>query len=306
MVLQILFKENSLSIFVKFILLCCVLISTCLPAFSNTQKLPIDTVRMNTGAQDNDLRARYRGLVLKKALDATIDEFGPYEIKIIELPTTVSRALIEVESGQTINLFIGVTTKEWEARTNVIRIPIRRGIVSYRLLAVHKDNVKKFENVQTLDDLKSLSAGLRVGWATTKVLAKQNFQYFELRALGGLYNMLNNNAIDYIPRGINEIYDEIDARQPNDIVVEPNIALLLQSPTYIMVSPSETRLATRIETGLEKMVKEGSLKRIFDDFFAENLAKANIASRRILVIDNPEQPNTIPFDREELWFFNDQ
>jgi hypothetical protein len=265
-----------------------------------------DIVRMNTGNQPNDQRIRYKMSVLTLALEKTQDSYGDFEIKVVDLPTTAKRALTEVHSGKTINLFIGVTTRQWEEKNLPIRIPIRRGILSYRLLAVHNNMLNQFSEVQNIQDLKRLAAGVRVGWATTDVFKTQNLNLYELESLDGLYNMLNRQAIDYIPRGINEVYDEITIRQPNDIIVEPNLVLYLPAPTYIIVSPNEKRLAKRIEAGLEKMISDGTLKTVFYRFYADDIKKANIASRKIIRITNAFQPNDIPFDRPELWFNNDK
>lgn len=257
---------------------------------------------MNTSGQSNDLRGNYKLSVLKQSLEKTIESFGPYEIHIIDIPTTVKRALKEVNSGENINLFIGITTIEWEKQNLPIRIPIRRGILNYRLLVTNKHNVEKFSNIEGIKDIKKLAAGLRIGWATTDVFKQQKFNTYELESLDGLYHMLNRNVIDYIPRGINEVYDEIAIRQPNDIVVEPTVALFLPAPTYIIVSPNEKRLAKRIETGLELMISDGSLKTLFYQFYAEKIKKANLHSREIIAIPNPLQPEHTPFDRPELWF----
>ncbi|MBO1256106.1 hypothetical protein J3L16_10455 [Alteromonas sp. 5E99-2] len=140
-----------------------ILIST----LSLSRAYGVDIVKMNTGGLSNDFRAKYRATVLEAALEATIEEFGPYEIKIIELPTPPTRA-------------------------------------------IHKKNLHKFAKVSTLDDLKRLARGVRSGWATTKILKDSGLSTFELTTLNGLYNMLDNDAIDYIPRGINEIYGEIE------------------------------------------------------------------------------------------------
>jgi hypothetical protein len=265
-----------------------------------------DIVRMNTGNQSNDLRVLYKMKVLETALDRTTEEFGLYEIKINEIPTTAKRALREVYLGKTINLFIGVTTREWEQKNLPIRIPIRRGILSYRLLATNKNNLANFSQVNDIEALKKLSVGLRVGWATTDVFKKQNFKHYELESLDGLYHMLNRNAVDYMPRGINEIYDEIAVRQPNDIAIEPHLALYLPAPTYVIVSPHEKRLAKRIEKGLETMISDGSLKALFYQFYADDIKKAKIFNRNVIRIDNPDQPEHIPFNRAELWFLNDK
>lgn len=265
----------------------------------------VDIVRMNTGNLPNDVRVEYRMQILTMALEASQHQYGPYKIQIIELPTTAKRALLEVHSGRTINLFIGVTTREWEEKNLPIRIPIRRGILNYRLLAVNSANIEKFDSIINLEALKKQSSGLRVGWATTDIFKSQGFNYYELESLDGLYKMLESNAIDYVPRGINEIYGEIAVRGLKNVVVHPKLTLNLIAPTYIIVSPNEVRLANRIEFGLEKMIEDGSLKSTFYQFYADKLAQTDLSNKQVITINNPDLPKNIPLDRKELWFVYD-
>ena len=62
------------------------------------------------------MRINYKMSGLTLALQNTQDSHGDFEIKIIEIPTTTKRALLEVYSGKTINLIIAVTTREWEGK----------------------------------------------------------------------------------------------------------------------------------------------------------------------------------------------
>lgn len=265
-----------------------------------------DVVRMNTGNQANDLRTIYKMKALKRALMLSEKEFGPYEIKIFEIPTTPKRAISEVKSSRSINLFIGITSLQWEQETIPIRIPLRRGILDYRLLAINKQNADLFSNLNSLSELKKLAAGLRVGWVTTQAFNAQHFKVFELESLDGLYHMLDSKMVDYIPRGINEVYDEISVRKLSNTVVADNVMLYMPAPTYIFVSPTEPRLAMRLEAGLEAMVADGSLKAQFYDFYADDLKRANIKNRRAIFTLNPLLPPETPIEREELWFAYDK
>ena len=60
-----------------------------------------------------------------------------------------------------------------EEKTLLIRIPIRRDILSYRLLALNKNTSNKFSKVDNIQDRKKMAAGVRIGWATTDELAGQ-------------------------------------------------------------------------------------------------------------------------------------
>ena len=246
--------------------------------------------------------------VLQKALEITKAKYGAYQIQIHGPHTTIKRAVMEVHSGTTINTFMAITTPEWEEKTIPIRIPVRRGVLNYRLLSIHKDQKDIFLNIKTIDDLKQLTAGLRIGWATSKLLDEQSFNIFQANTLDGLYHMLLTQRINYIPRGPNEIYNELALRKSSHpgLMVEPTLALYIPAPYYIFISPKEPKLAKRIQEGLEMMVENGDLKAIFYRYYAEYIQAAKLMDRKIIQIGNPLLPKDTPLNRKELWFENDE
>ena len=263
-----------------------------------------NTIYISKAGSLNDQRMAYKLEILDAALLKTQKEYGAFKVIQIDLSAVPQRARFEVQSATNINLMMAVTTKELEDNLLTIRIPIRRGILNYRLLATSQANLSDFSNINGLDDLKALGVGLRSSWATTTLFKSHHFNVFEVSTLDGLFKMLSAGRIKYIPRGINEIYDEIESRQEtlNNLVVEPSLALYVKAPYYIFVSPQYPNLAKRIELGLERMVKDGSHKAIFNKYYLEKIKKAAIKDKKVIVIDTPDLPPNTPLDRKELWF----
>lgn len=264
----------------------------------------LDIIKVNLGQIKNDVRTLYKMEVLQQALSLTEDKYGPYKIISTALLTRTSRAILEVSSGKKTNVFIALTTKTWEEYTIPIRIPIRRGILNYRLLLTHKDNLEAFSQVKTYNDLKEYEMGLLSGWATAEVMETNTLKVSNYNAYSGLFYMLETKRIDYIPRGINEIYDELEfySDKMQNLVVIPNIALYIPAPTYIFVSPQAPRIAKRLQEGLSIMVENKALENIFNRFYAEKIAKSKISSRTIIKIDNPLLPSLTPLNDERLWW----
>jgi len=270
--------------------------------------LAVDIVRMNQAKSVKDIQTRYKVEILQSALHFSKALYGPYQIITQGPATTIDRAILEVKKGTEINTFMAITTAEWEHKTLPIRIPIRRGLLKYRLLAINNDSIETFKNIKTLDALKKLKVGLRRGWATMNIMKAQGFNIVEANNYEGLFHMLSSGRIDYIPRGINEIYHELDTRKeklPN-LIVEQHLALAIPAPFYIFVSPSEPRLRERLKHGLEIMVKNRSLHDIFYKYYGDDIAKANISERNVIAIDNLYLHDKTPFNRKELWFENDK
>jgi len=264
----------------------------------------VDIVRFEKGQSKMDMRILFKEEVLSEALLHTVESHGPYELQLSANPMSVSRAIKQLASGNGLNVYFAITTKSWEQQAIPIRIPVRRGLLSYRLLLINKVNKALFENVRTGEDLKKLAACLQAGWATTEIMQNSGF----LTELGNNYDsmfyMLAGGRFDYLPRGVNEIFDELDQRSKfmKGLIIEPTLALYIPSPTYIFVSPRSPRLAARLQLGLEMMLKNGTLENIFQKYYAQDIKRANLKDRTIIRIDNPFLPKETALSREELWF----
>ncbi len=236
-----------------------------------------------------DQRHIYNNLVLTMALEKTVPSFGAYDLQETLSNLQRDRALHELIKGECINVHIVPTQQEWENKTIPIRIQLLKGLLSYRLFLIRKDDAEKFSKITSLDQLKRMKAGLRQQWSTTKALNLLGFQVVTGNKYEGLFRMLMSGRFDYFPRGVNEIFDEYDSHQSlyPDIGIEQLLALYLPMPTYVFVSPQHPHLAKRIEAGLKIMISDGSLDALFWKYHGENIKRAHLSKRRIFTVDNP-------------------
>lgn len=267
----------------------------------------LDTVKLNNSKYPDSREMQYKYEVISHALTLTRDKYGEFAIVRESNIRSNHRALVGLISSLNINCYFAVTNPEWEKNAIAIKIPIRRGILNYRLLTVNKETQHRFDNIKSLDDLKKLRVGLRADWATTAIFKANGFNVVENHNFEGLFHMLSHDRIDYIPRGINEAHAEIiniaqNQQHIDNLTVQPNIALRLLSPYYLFVSPQKPRLAKRLSQGLEMMVADGSLKGLFDKFYSDKVTQANLAQRKIFTVNNAEIAETAPLQRKELWF----
>lgn len=282
---------------------CLTLILSALILFTSSASAQ-DIIKWAAGNKADDPRTEYKRRVILAALDKSVPEYGPYVFnKVIIQKMSGARAREVVNEGEIVNIYIALASPEWDEKTTPVRIPIRRGLLNYRLLLVHKDNVNKFRNVKTANDLRALKVGSRTGWSTTGILEAANFDVVLGKKYHGMFLMLDGGRFDFLPRGVNEIYKELDQRKNElDLVVEPTLALHLPAPTYIYVSPQAPRVAERIEAGLEIMIEDGTLSAMFDEYYGQYLKEAKLSSRRIIKVPNPLLSPKTPLDRKELWY----
>lgn len=264
----------------------------------------IDTVRITNALSSMDKRLEYKSDVIKQALELTVPEFGAYEYKIINIRMNRHRALTTIIRGLPSNIYISPANEEWNKKTIPIKIPIRRGLLNYRLLLINKVDLPKFSAVNTRDDLKVLTAGVQSGWVTTEVLRAAQMDYVETQSFDGLFTLLDNQHFNYIPRAIYEIFDELKVRQDllENVIIEPTLAIHLPMPTYIYVSPTEPRVAKRLEAGLRIMLENGDLDRTLQKFYADDIKRANLKNRKIIKIDNPYYKDNDLLDDKSLWY----
>lgn len=272
-------------------------------ALVSTQVAAVDTVKILKPLLGHDKRSKHKDEVILRALQVTQDEFGPYKFKTVDGNMSPGRALISMQDGNIINTFIAPSNDEWNTNTTVIKIPVRQGLLSYRLLLVHKSSLDKFSQVKTLEDISKLSAGLHNDWVTTDVFRHAKMNVVTAHNYEGLFLMISRNRFDYMPRAIYEIYDELETRKADlkNVVVEPNIALYVPMVSYVYVSPKEPRLAKRIETGLRKLVETGEIKEILHKYYEEDIERANLQNRILIKVDNPDFNDHHVLNDEDLW-----
>ncbi|MCI2282971.1 hypothetical protein L3081_05640 [Colwellia sp. MSW7] len=281
-----------------FIRLVIVIVSFAIP-----NALAIDTIKLLKPFAENDKRSQHKNEVILKALEITETEFGPFHFEYVDINMTPSRALISLKEGQLINTYIGPDTQSWENSVITIKIPIRLGLLSYRLLLIHKSNLPLFASVNNKEALSELNAGLQYDWVTTTVFKENSMKFTTSHKFDSLFEMLKQTRFDYIPRAVYEIYDELNMRKSTlaDIIIEPTLALHIPMATYVYVSPQETRLAKRIELGLHKLIANGDIKKILDKYYAKDISRANLKQRQIIHISNPSYNDKDIIKYKDVW-----
>jgi hypothetical protein len=262
----------------------------------------MDVVITNPVKSQNDRRFDYPLALLHAVMARTQQEYGPYEIKTFEKAISRKRALRELVAGH-ITVFSTPTLRDWEAEATPVRIPIRKGILGYKLFLINKGMQPQFSKITTSAGLKKLRLGGGLQWGSTQAFKVLGFKVYGGTEYEPLFEMLAGNRFDYFPRGVNEIFTEYNLRYDlyPRMEIEQELAIYLPQPTYFFISPGKVRLAERITTGLKALIAEGTLDKLFMQYYGDALAKANLESRRIITFKNPSLSAQTPFQQSELW-----
>lgn len=253
-----------------------------------------------------DTGSEFDWIVLRTALRHTVASHGPYTLKPWGDRMSVARMVEELATNDgRINVIARATDRELETRFQPIRIPIDRGLMGMRLLLVRKADLGRFASVRTLHDLRRLSAGQGKGWVDAEVLSAAGISVVEAPRPDALMGMLEGGRFDFFPRALDEAAREYDANRkvrPN-IVIEPTLMLRYPLPRYFFVrrDAEGDRLARRIEAGMEKMVRDGTLEALFRQHKGRMVQQARIGRRHVIELPNPTLPPETPLQRRELW-----
>lgn len=251
----------------------------------------LTTVRIAAPQIHDDKRFAHKIAVLNRALEITEAQYGSFVIQS-ELPLMRGKRMVEgVTQGDIINVSITPYSKEWHDSALEVTVPIRGSALSYRLLLIHKEDIKQYENITSINDLKNLTAGVVSNWITKDIIQYHGLPFIEGNNYDGLFMMLENHRFNYILRGVYEIFDELEERKNNsrNLIIEPNLAIFVPSYTLIYVSPKYPELAARLQQGLLLMLDNGDLERIFNIYYRQDIEKADIKNRRILHMNTPPE-----------------
>lgn len=270
----------------------------CLPLLAQAQTL---TVKVPS-RPINDLDSEYQLKLLELALDRAGQ---PYKLKRVDLNLNQFTLQQELRKGKTINVFWMGTSSALESALIPVPIPLFRGLEGLRLSFIHSDAQEKFNQVNTLTDLKQLKAAQGVGWADNKILEQAGIATYAGR-YSNLFRLINDgDKLDFFPRGLVEIFAErreLAAQYPN-LAIEQHLLIRYPFAEFFFVSPESPKLAKAIQTGLERAYADGS----FMTFFHENprireaLASANLEQRVTISLPNPDMTPLLRSIPAQYW-----
>lgn len=256
----------------------------------------------NTLYASDDVDNYYEEL-LRYALEATVDEFGPYKLLPQNIKMVQQRSVAMIEQSLHIDVIWSMTSVDRESRMQAVYIPLLKGLLGYRVFLIRQGEQQRFNNISTVNALKKITIGQGVNWPDTEILEKNKFQV--VKSLGNnLHDMLESKRFDMFPRSVLEVVNE-DISRPN-LTIESNLLLKYPAPLYFFVNKSNKKLAKRLTIGLSRLVESGS----FDEIFYSNKGPATlmkelgIGKRKVIEINNPNisKESEKLINNPSLWF----
>ncbi|MBS1207913.1 MAG: hypothetical protein H6R19_311 [Proteobacteria bacterium] len=243
-------------------------------------------------------------IVLQEALRRTEAHYGAWKIERVQHSMSRGRLLEDLLNGHELNAVVAASQPDWEAQTLPVWIPVDMGLSGLRIGFIRQDAQAALSRVHSLDALRQLRLGVGLSWSSRKVMEANGLQLELAASQEALTRMVLAERVDYFPRSISEAFTEYAdfSRQYPELAIENHLLLDMPLPTYIFVSPTQPRLAKRITTGMEILVRDGSLLKMVTRAHADILARARLCERQMIHIPNPLLSSRHPLKRSELWF----
>jgi hypothetical protein len=206
----------------------------------------------------------YYSQLLRLALTKTESTDGPFDITEYPQRLTVARNFAEVKRKGFIDLVWSVTNSTYESELLPIRISLLKDLNSYRIFLIRSEDQKRFDQVNSLDDLRRFTAGQGSHWPDTEILQANDLPVITSVQFESLFPMLITKRFDYFPRGLDEIWNEEKLFTGKGLSIEQHLMLHYPSPKYFFVNKSNKVLADRIERGLKIAIADGSFDTLFN------------------------------------------
>jgi len=220
-------------------------------------------------------------------------------------PMKQSRAIYELEHATgALDIMITMTSAEREGRLLAVPVPLTKGLLGWRIALVRKERLQDFADVRTVEQMKRFVAGQGHDWPDVGILRASGLPVHVSSTYDGMFKMLEANRIDYFPRAVQQVFDEV-GRYPG-LAVEPNLVLRYPTDAYFFVNRSNVVLAEEIRRGLEAAIADGSFDRLFYSYFATKIAAADLERRHVVDLPNPLRGPSLPLARKSLWFSPDE
>ena len=227
--------------------------------------------------------------ILQLALDKTVAEFGPYELRGIP-PMNRARTLAALRHNVYPNLILQMSYEDELAEQDklaFIPFPLDRGALSYRICFM-RDTIKKFiGDLTRITQLEHYSFASGIGWADTKILRHNNLSVVESGTVVSLFRMTKAGRIDLFCRGPMEFFYEQQDPNSLGLTSDTHLALYYPLPKFFFAHKDNQAALDRVQKGLEIAYQDGSFNNLWSKRHITALTRAQLKQRNLIKLENP-------------------
>ncbi len=239
----------------------------------------------------SNARQVYEYKVLETTLAATEQAYGDWTLgnDCTDFPTIEGEASVFRSKGFDVFATVAGNPKLANERKIVINAPLMKGLLGYRLLIVREGNLPQFAEVSTASQMQKLALGIPFSWADAALFRFNGYRVVEGGTYDELFERLKSDEFDYVSLGANEVEEAFEARAfpVGGMSLEASILIYYPFPLLFYVNPDRPELAKRIEEGLDRIIKNGALDRLFEEQYGDLVARLRLKDRNMFRLENP-------------------
>ena len=174
-----------------------------------------------------------------------------------------------------------------------VDVPLTKGLFGYRVLLVREEDQEKLRSIRTLEELKrTVHMGSATSWPDTLILEHAGFQVIK-GTYNNLWRMLLRKRFDAFPRSIYEARPELERHSDMSDsvfpVIDTSLLLHYKFDLFFYVAKNDTRRASIVRQGLERLIESGEFDRIFygDTLIQGALNEVKASNRHAIELENP-------------------
>lgn len=260
------------------------------------------TIRHLDSMDSVDKHGAYFVQLLNLAMAKSKAKYGPYDFKALPVQMRQERQFKSLQANM-LDVIWSVTSIEREASALPVRVPLLKGLIGNRVLVIDANNASLFSSVTTLAQLAQHTGVQGHDWPDATIMEHAGLKVERIVWHSTMYKLISSGIVDYFPRSVLEVEEELQRAKNSNLMIEPNLLLVYPSAIYFFVNADNTLLAERLEFGLLEAIKDGSFDKVFYSFkgHMEALKQINIKQRQTFYLANPILPKETPIDIDEFW-----
>ena len=239
-------------------------------------------------------RQQYELEILEAALNATKASQGQWQLQesLTDYPLAADEASVFRSKGFDIFGTVAGNAKLANEKKILIPLPLMKGLLGYRILIIRAADKEKFVAIKSAQQLQQLRMGIPSTWADAELFRHNGYKVEEKGSFDDLFTRLENNEFDYVTFGANEVTGVFSERaaKSDKLIVDSSLVVFYPFPLVFYVNPDSKALAARVTEGLQIISANGELDKIFNRYFAADLAAVNLPARAMIKLKNPILP----------------
>jgi hypothetical protein len=263
----------------------------------------VTTVKFWNGNKTSSRQA-YERDVLEAVLDATRKGYG--DIPLIEdrsdYPNPADEASVFRTKGFDIFGTVAGNPKLANEKKILITRPMMKGLLGYRVLIIREADREAFTAITDAQQLQQQRLGIPFSWADAELFRQNGYQVVEEGTFDDLFVRQQARKFDYASFGANEIESVYRERVASlgGLVTDETLLLYYPFPLVFYVNPENKELARRVDQGMQIIINNGELDKIFHRHYGDLVERLKLKDRRLIKLMNPLLPKELLQYESEL------